>query len=183
MTNNYRYTLRRSWMGSGGLVNWIMLNPSTADDIYDDPTIRKCIGFSKRWGFSGLTVTNLFAYRATDPEELRRLSPALAIGLDADFTIVHEAAAARAVVCAWGDHGSWIGRDKTVIALLLDTGIMGPLAPRGLLCIGLTRNGNPLHPGRCGYTDTPILFRSIEGADSSAVSAPDSKPSAKPLAR
>ena len=152
---HYRYTLHRSWIGSGGLVNWIMLNPSTADDVFDDPTIRKCIVFSKRWGFSGLVVTNLFAYRATNPGELKMLPPTLAIGIDADASIVNEAAAARAVVCAWGDHGSWLSRDKTVIELL---------AGRELLCIGRTRNGNPLHPGRCAYTEAPIVFRPVERA-------------------
>lgn len=69
--SNHRYTLRRDWLGVGGIVNFIMLNPSTADEIFNDPTIRKCIGFAKRWGFSGLVVTNLFAFRATDPADLR----------------------------------------------------------------------------------------------------------------
>lgn len=67
----YRYWLERSWEETGkGFVNWIMLNPSTADAEIDDQTIRKCIGFSKLWGYDGMHVVNLFAFRATDPESL-----------------------------------------------------------------------------------------------------------------
>src|ERR1700744_1291942 len=70
---NHRFTLMRNWMGSGEIVNFVMLNPSTADDKFDDPTIRKCCGFAKRWGYSGIIVTNLFAFRATDPKDLHAL--------------------------------------------------------------------------------------------------------------
>ena len=151
---NHRYTLQRNWLGAGGILNWIMLNPSTADDVFDDPTIRKCIGFSKRWGFAGLTVTNLFGYRATDPAELKKLNRGLAIGVSNDINIENEARLARTVVCAWGDHGTWLARDTEVCRLL---------SSRALFCIGRTRGGNPLHPSRCGYTNRPVLYRAAIG--------------------
>src|ERR1700675_2760492 len=105
--NNLRYVLRRSWMGDGGVVNFIMLNPSVATDIFDDATIRRCVGFGKRWGYSGLVVTNLFAYRATQPKDLMSLvdhNVGLAIGEENDAHIDREGRMAHAVVCAWGDN-------------------------------------------------------------------------------
>lgn len=150
---SYRYTLRRSWLGTGGVLNFIMLNPSTADDVFDDPTIRKCIGFAKRWGFSGLVVTNLFAFRATDPAELRQLAKmdyAKAVG-ESDGHLIAEASQAAAVVCAWGDHGTLYGRDEDVLNRVLPTVTMG--------CIGRTKSGNPLHPSRTAYTSAPEVFR------------------------
>lgn len=148
---NYRYTLRRSWMGAGSVVNFVMLNPSTADEVFDDPTIRKCTGFAKRWGFSGLVVTNLFAFRATDPRDLRNCGLELAIGPENDAVLRREATLAGTVVCAWGEHGGWLKRDEAVMN--------GPLAGLDLGRIGSTRGGYPLHPSRCAYTSAPEMFR------------------------
>ena len=154
---NHRYTLRRSWLGDGGLVNFIMLNPSTADDVFDDPTIRRCIGFAKRWGFSSLTVTNLCAYRATQPRDLYTLIVAgkrsIAIGADNTVHIEREAMSAEMVVCAWGDNCDLIlHRDLDVIQMLR--------RDRDLYCIRQTKKGNPAHPVREPYTDKPELFYS-----------------------
>lgn len=149
---NYRYVLRREWMGSGGIVNWLMLNPSTADDVSDDPTIRKCCGFAKRWGYQGIVVTNLFAYRSTDPKEMKSLARAdyaLAVG-DNDAAITEHANASAIVIAAWGVHGPCCGRDQYV---------MHRLVPHvDLYCIGKTKDGHPLHPCMAGYTDAPVLF-------------------------
>ena len=84
-------------------MNFIMLNPSTADDEFDDATIRRCVGFAKRWGFHGLVVTNLFAYRATKPSDLKALAARdlrLAIGERNEEHLRREADAAHSVVCA-----------------------------------------------------------------------------------
>lgn len=157
-TNNYRYVLRREWMGDGGIVNFVMLNPSTADDLFDDATIRRCIGFAKRWGFSGLVVTNLCAYRATQPNDLWALTNLengrhLAIGDGNTVHIEREASTAKMVVCAWGDNCDLVPhRDLDVIQLLR--------RDRDLYCIRRTVKGNPAHPVRERYTDTPQLFYS-----------------------
>ena len=157
---NQRYVLRRSWMGNGGVVNFIMLNPSTADDTFDDPTIRRCIGFAKRWGYCGLVVTNLFAYRATDPKDLHALLMKeggfrLAIGEENPSHLDREARMAHCVVCAWGDNvlkmPKWMGRR--------DHDVMLMLRPYDLFCIRMTKSGNPVHPVREGYTDSPVVFR------------------------
>ena len=152
---SHRYTLHRSWLGSGGVVNFIMLNPSTADDVTDDATIRRCKGFAKRWGYSGLVVTNLFAYRATQPKDLSALLNTnggfrLAIGEENTTHLDREAKYAHMVVCAWGDNCDLLPhRDLDVISML---------RYRDLYCIRRTKKGNPAHPVREPYTDKPELF-------------------------
>ena len=153
---NHRFTLRREWNKQRlGVCNFIMLNPSTADDLFDDATIRRCIGFAKRWGYSGLVVTNLFAFRATDPNDLRTaisVNRALAIGEGNDEYIQREARASDATVCAWGDNCDVLPhRDLDVIA---------GLRWRDLLCIRRTVKGNPAHPVREPYTDAPLVLYS-----------------------
>jgi hypothetical protein len=156
--NNHRYTLTRDWKGglhysAPAVVNFIMLNPSTADDVFDDPTIRRCIGFAKRWEFHGIVVTNLFAYRATDPRELIRLAAEnmpIAIGEENDEHIAREASNARAVVLAWGDHADRFPERRTAVIDLVSK-----YNPH---CIRLTKSGNPAHPVREKYTDRSVPF-------------------------
>lgn len=106
--NCHRFHLEREWIGAERkTLNWIMLNPSTADERFDDPTIRKCCGFAKRWGFTRITVTNLFAFRATDPKDMLamlRTDPARAMGANNDGEISHAAGCADLTVAAWGAH-------------------------------------------------------------------------------
>lgn len=138
-------------------MNFIMLNPSIADDVFDDATIRRCIGFGKRWGFSGLVVTNLFAYRATRPSDLKALLATkggfrVAIGEDNTAHLDREARNAKAVICAWGDNCDVLPhRDLDVIEML---------RVYDLLCIRRTAKGNPAHPVRERYTDKPEIFYS-----------------------
>lgn len=139
-------------MGTGGIVNWIMLNPSTADEVADDPTIRKCCGFTKRWGYRGIVVTNLFAFRATKPAELHELirdgKIDIAIGPDNDTAIANAANEADIVVVAWGANAArYVNRVSEVMKMFLRPS-----------CIGLTKDGHPLHPCMAGYTDDPIPF-------------------------
>lgn len=149
-------------------MNFIMLNPSTADDVFDDATIRRCVGFAKRWGFSGLVVTNLFAYRATRVRDLKAVvalsgkfgtsSFNLAIGEGNTAIIAEEASKSAAVVCAWGDNCDVLPkRDLDVIQMLR--------YDRDLFCIRRTVKGNPAHPVRERYTDKPQLFHSKLSAE------------------
>jgi hypothetical protein len=130
----YRYTLGRRW-APGPAVLWIMLNPSTADAAVDDPTIRRCIGFSKAWGYSALTVVNLFALRATNPARLYRHEDP--VGPVNDAHIVTQAQRAVEAVAAWGTHGAL--RDRAEYVRRLVDGIP-------LVCLGVTRGGHPRHP-------------------------------------
>jgi hypothetical protein len=151
MNDNHRLYLRRSWIGVGGIACWVLLNPSTADDRRDDATVRRIIGFSKRWGFRGFVLVNLFTFRATDPRDLADCPLARAIGEGADEAIVQAAGESQIVVCAWGDAGILAGRNESVLELLRDL---------PLYCIDFTHAGNPTHPVRAKYTSAPKVFRS-----------------------
>lgn len=132
----YRYDLTRQW-GDGPLVLWIMLNPSTADADIDDPTIRRCIGFSQRDGAGGLVVVNRFALRATDPAELRKHHEP--VGPDNRITISRWILDPRVtrIVAAWGAHR--MASRGTIPG--------APNArPMPLWCLGFTRAGQPRHP-------------------------------------
>ena len=133
----YRYWLHRELASEGreGLA-FVMLNPSTADAVNDDPTIRRCIGFGREWGFRELTVLNLFALRATKPAELRRHG-AEAIGRRNDEALrwMREHPATTMVVAAWGNHGMHLNRAADAMAII---------APA--VALGVTKQGCPKHP-------------------------------------
>jgi hypothetical protein len=135
----YRYLLTRL-VGPGSITaTFIMLNPSTADATIDDPTIRRCIGFARRWDCGRLAVLNLFALRTTYPADLNRTDDPVGPRNEECFDRTLKAAGAGPVVCAWGVHGAYLGQDQTVL---------GWIRPRGiqLLSLGLTRSGHPKHP-------------------------------------
>jgi hypothetical protein len=127
-----------------------MLNPSTADECSDDPTIRRCIGFARTWGYGGLEVVNLFALRATDPRALRVSRDP--IGGSNDAYLRDAAARAAVMVIAWGAHGVFRSRSAAALELL------SPLAR--LLALGWTIAGEPRHPLYLRRDVTPIVVGS-----------------------
>jgi len=135
---HYRYALWRLWDFGLPSIVWVMLNPSTADATRDDPTIRRCVGFARRWGLGGVYVVNLFAWRATDPAEIRRrrASGHDVVGPENDAAIA-EYSTERPVVAAWGAHGGLGDRDRQVIRLL---------HPASLFALSTTNEGYPRHP-------------------------------------
>lgn len=143
----YRYSLGRRW-GEGKPVTWIMLNPSTADAEEDDPTIRKCIGFTKRLGQNALEVVNLFAIRATHPNDMKRHSAP--IGPDNDGYIIDACTRSSLVICAWGKHGRFRNRDQNVIRVLHSLCI-------DRYCLSLNGDGTPAHPLMLGYDRGAVL--------------------------
>jgi hypothetical protein len=130
----YRYGLSRVWEATGPGLLFVMLNPSTADEHRNDPTIARCEARARRLGFGGVRIANLFAFRATRPAELRRAADP--VGPENDALLRDWSRKAALVVAAWGVHGSFRGRDRAAIALL------GP----ELHHLGLTRAGHPRHP-------------------------------------
>ncbi len=135
----YRYTLERQILESGPTWNFIMLNPSTADAFVLDPTIRRCMNFARVGGAGHIVVTNLFAFRATDPRDMRAsLDP---IGPHNDGYLWEVAQNADVVVCAWGTHGVFKERNLEVLKLLrLDH-------EQKLFRLGpASKDGHPKHP-------------------------------------
>jgi hypothetical protein len=133
----YRYWLTRTWDDDKPVLCWVMLNPSTADAEQDDPTIRKCIGFARRWGYGGICVVNLFALRATDPKQLPKHYPIDRALVESNNLAISTAARGRMVVAAWGAKGCWWGRDREVLALLRGQAVH---------CLKVTKDGHPWHP-------------------------------------
>lgn len=138
----HRYTLWRRFSADvrySQMVAFIGLNPSTADETKNDPTVSRCIKFAKRWGGHGMVMLNAFAYRATDPQDMKIQGPR-ACGPDNDAAIEAIVRVMGTVVCCWGVHGRFLGRDKEVLALL------ARVAPQKTFHLGRTKNGNPKHP-------------------------------------
>lgn len=140
----YRYRLWRAW-DPGPRMLWVMLNPSTADASADDPTIRKCVGFAKRNRFPGIEVVNLFAWRATDPRELRNAADPT--GPENDAAILTAVDCAAAVFFAWGDF-QWPQARTRALAVADMIRLRSPKTP---MCFGYTGTREPRHPLMLGY--------------------------------
>jgi hypothetical protein len=152
-THTYRYRLWRVWNDALPRVAFVLLNPSTADADRDDPTIRRCVGFARAWGFGGVEVVNLFAYRATHPADLRRCAAADGgdpVGPENDAHLAAVFSAAGLVVAGWGVHGSLLGRAAAVRA--------AGLLPASAVCLGCTKSGEPRHPLYVRADQAPTRF-------------------------
>lgn len=157
----YRYTLWREWPVEEMLIGErsaethaheylvvIGLNPSTADETKNDPTIRRCIDFAKRWGFGALCMLNLFAYRATKPEDMKKsYTP---VGDDNDYWIrrcVNDPGCGR-ILAAWGKHGSHMGRAKFVLDYLPEC-----------RALRFNKDGSPEHPLYIPANTIPLFMK------------------------
>ncbi len=148
----YRYVLYRSldgeaWDAEGErrTICFIMLNPSTADENTNDPTIEKLMKFGRAWGFQRLAVVNLFAYRETDSKKLRSMAAMRdLVGPENDFYILRAAGESHMAVCAWGKEGDIQGRGNHVTKMLdfLRVGSARVL----LWCFKKNQDGSPVHP-------------------------------------
>ncbi|WP_018390874.1 DUF1643 domain-containing protein [Ancylobacter sp. FA202] len=150
--------------GEGDPVGWpkacifVMLNPSTADGEQDDPTIRRCVGFARAWGYDRMEVINLFAHRATDPRALLALNDADdPVGPDnrgAFANVLFGSCPVGLVVCAWGAHGGHLGQDETAL---------GWIGSHKRFALGLTKAGHPRHPLYVGSAADLVEFRPARG--------------------
>lgn len=150
----YRYILTRRW-GVGRSAVFVMLNPSTADAATDDPTIRRCVSFARREGCSGITVVNLYAFRATGPADMLKAGDPVGPANDVYLVGAINGAAdsGSPVIAAWGANGNAI-RARVVVNMAWEAGVE-------LMCLGVTKGGSPRHPLYV-RGDTPLV---VLGAD------------------
>jgi hypothetical protein len=142
----YRYLLTREWAPDQGRALFIMLNPSTATEVQNDPTVERCERRARALGFGAFRVCNIFAFRATDPRVMR--AAADPVGPDNNAAILDSLPWADSVICAWGTHGAHLGRGAQVEALLRGAGVP-------LFHLGLSKDGHPKHPLYIGYKVQP----------------------------
>jgi hypothetical protein len=153
----YRYALERTWDTRLWKVCWLMLNPSTADAFVLDPTIRRCIGFARAWGYGGISVVNLFAFRATDPADMRsEPNPVAEGGNESNDSYILSETWGRKLIAAWGCGGTHLGRDRQVMELL---------GGRKVECLGVTKDGCPRHPLYVKGDAVPVPYR-MSGVES-----------------
>lgn len=154
---SHRYTLWRTWgdVRKSGFVQFIGLNPSTATEETNDPTVRRCIGYARDWGYAGLCMTNLFSYRATDPRDMK--TQATSTNAENRWWLLRIARLASSLggvtVAAWGCHGAHQGEDERVLSLFRDIG-------HPLHCLKLVGGGRlPAHPLYLKKDLKPELFQ------------------------
>ena len=145
----YRYSLTRVWEEEGSKATFVMLNPSTATEVQNDPTVERCERRARALGHGSFCVTNIFAWRDTDPKQMRRAEDP--VGPENDAAIATAADWADFVVCAWGTHGAHLNRGPEVEALLRSKG-------QALFHLGLSKAGHPKHPLYIGYQQQPQVW-------------------------
>ena len=145
----YRYVLRRTWDEAKPKVAFIGLNPSTADETTDDPTIRRCKNYAFAWGYGGLIMGNLFALRATKPKVM--MAHTAPIGPENNYWLESLARDAEIVIAAWGVSGSHLKRDRVVLGFM----------PQ-MRHLGLTKAGMPKHPLYLKADTKPQIWRPVK---------------------
>ena len=131
----WRYLLWRRWDASKPAANFLMLNPSTADEVKLDPTCSRARDYAQRWGYGALIVTNIFSFRNTNPDKMKAAKDP--VGPENDAAIVKAARESAIVVCAWGNHGTFAERSIKIRELLKD---------QKLYALRVNANGEPAHP-------------------------------------
>jgi hypothetical protein len=149
----YRYRLVRTWDDAKPHVMFVMMNPSTADPLVDDPTVAKCGRFARAWGYGGIFVGNTFAYRATDQKRLMQVADP--VGPDNDRHLIEMARAAAVVVFTYGKpkHPSLRARGPALAKLLMEKAGVRPHTLR------LSIDGTPWHPLYLKETLKPVVWK------------------------
>lgn len=147
----WRFRLERRW-SAGPKCAFVLLNPSTADETKDDPTIRRCIGFAKAWGYGGLVLGNIFALRSTDPRGLYSAADPIGPGNDAALMDIANEVGLGHFICGWGIHGAFQGRGAAVLDRLREAGHF----PKALR---VTAEGFPGHPLYVAASTVPVYLK------------------------
>lgn len=146
----YRYSLERRWANGDGKVLFIGLNPSTADQRQDDPTIRRCVGFAKSWGYAAMEIVNLFAFRATYPNDLKRAADPIGPANDRWIRTAIENCDLK--IACWGSAGQFKQRGQIIRQTY-----------SGLKCLRLNQSQQPAHPLYLKADLTPIPLAAPNG--------------------
>lgn len=144
--DRYRYALTRVWDEAALRLTYVMLNPSTATEVQNDPTIERCERRARALGYGGIRITNIFAWRDTDPKALKRA--AAPIGPDNDRIVAEASSWGDLTLCGWGAHGTHMDRGAEIAELLRSTG-------HRLATLGLSKAGHPRHPLYISYQTQP----------------------------
>jgi hypothetical protein len=136
VNGRYRYSLWRAWSAHHPRIAFILLNPSTADEQINDPTIRRCMAFARAWNFGSMEVVNLFAYRATDYRDLFKANQP--IGEENNRFLLRAVECCSTIILGWGNRGTFLSRERQVLQLLAGR--------QNVYCLGITKDGQPRHP-------------------------------------
>lgn len=152
----YRYRLWRIWELSKPMQMWLMLNPSTADHVDNDPTVERCQRRAKACGFGGVMVGNIFALRSTDPRGIKGVADPIGPYNDQHLRLMAELCRKQGgqIICGWGTHGAYLDRGRQVATALRDAG-------HTLYALRVTKAGMPGHPLYVAYKLQPQVW---EGA-------------------
>lgn len=146
----YRYALTRVWDEKGQKVCFIMLNPSKATEVQNDPTIERCERRARALGFGGFRAVNIFALRETDPHKMRKhRAPE---GPENAQILQDSCRWADMVIAAWGTHGEHLDQGPKIENMLKATG-------QDIYCFGLTKFGHPRHPLYIAYSTQPEIWK------------------------
>ena len=142
----YRYALTRVWKLEASRVVFVMLNPSTATEVQNDPTVERCERRARTLGFGGFQVVNIFAWRNTDPKKMRAAKDP--IGPENDHTILESCQWGDQIIAAWGTHGAHLNRGSMVEKTLRKSN-------KPVFHLGISKGGHPKHPLYIAYSQKP----------------------------
>ncbi len=149
----YRYRLSQIWDEKKLPLTWLMLNPSTADELKNDPTVERCERRARMWGYGGSIVLNIFAYRATDPKDMRAQSDPIGPENDIWLRKIARQSHEFDVVGGWGEHGAHMGRGQAVLDIFAqEEGVLSALK--------INASGHPAHPLYIAYKAKPFSLTS-----------------------
>lgn len=148
----YRYSLKRIWDEEKSRVAFIALNPSTADEVNNDNTVDRCIDFAKSWGAGGMYMFNVFAYRATNPTDMKAQDDPIGSENDNHLAKILELPKVDKIIVCWGNDGLHRGRANQVREILKN------MQRDKLYYLEINKNGEPRHPLYVHGSTKPTLY-------------------------
>ncbi len=149
----FRYWLRRDWDLTKAPISFLMLNPSTADEMVNDPTIERCQRRAISMGFGSMIIVNLFPFRMTDSKQLNTVDNLLGDAILADEAILRAVEISQMTVCGWGKHALAAPRAQHIMALIKQVDLQNKV-----MCLQLNADNSPQHPLYIGYAKQPVPY-------------------------